>query len=288
MTIDAHTLIWESPTKLGPAIARTLARRTPGAWAPIVATLEAHAMATQPAQAAIVLGLLSKKLQARIGPDEVAEHVQTAEHRLIGVGPIDPQAGSVIKQLEHIRQLRLAGVSIAAAIQQTPVHGRELFDLYDACQWLNMPIWFQSGASLAGADLSLAQPIWLDAIAATFPRLTIVISEMGWPFTDQTLALLAKHHRVFADLATIGQRPSLLKRILTDAGELGVMDRLLLASGFPFGDTAQTLTAIMSVKDIDGLVSLVQRDTLGLLGIDRPRSLTAPAAESIDKQELSS
>lgn len=267
MIVDAHTLIWESPTKLGPTLARTLRRRTPGAWAPIVATPEAHAQATLPADAVMVLGLLSRKLQAELGPQQVAEHVQSAPHRLLGVGPVDPQAGSVMEQWQRIRRLGLVGASLAPALQRAHPQSRALFDLYAACQESGLPFWVQSGASLAGADLALAQPMHWDAIAGAFPKLTLVIGEMGWPFVDQTLALLAKHDRVFADLAGLAQRPSLLMRVLSEACELGVMDRLLLASGFPFGDTGQTLAAVMSLKIGSRLVGLVQRDTLGLLGI---------------------
>jgi predicted TIM-barrel fold metal-dependent hydrolase len=126
--------------------------------------------------------------------------------------------------------------------------------------------------------MELARPVFWDEVARDFPRLPIVIGHLGHPWIEETLLLLGKHRNVFAELSGICCRPWPLFNALQSAVSLGVMDRLLFASGYPRETPERAIESLYSVNTMSlgtqlpgiprALVrGIVERDALQCLGI---------------------
>jgi len=106
-----------------------------------------------------------------------------------------------------------------------------------------------------------------------------VLGDVGAGFTEEALALCAKHPRVFAELSGVIGTPWRLYTTLLTAFERGLTDKLLFASGFPAElperaiERMYTVNAVRSGTQLPGIPretvrGIVERDSLRLLGIE--------------------
>jgi hypothetical protein len=278
MIIDLHTQVWSSPDQLGREPAQRLRawiadhRLSPDA-SPV-----AHERATAGIDGSVVIGYRSELLGARIPNEMIVEFVGQNPTRRVGVAGIDPLAGDALEQVAAAADAGMIGVSVSPACQGFhPAHTRAM-RVYDACVARKMALFVLTQPPLtASATLELSQPAGWDEAARAFASLPIVIAGLGWPWIDQTLALIAKHRQVFADLSGVGSRSWQLYSALLTAANLGVMDKLLLGSGFPFDTPARVIERIYSVNAFSlgtqlptvprtALRSLIERDGLACVG----------------------
>jgi uncharacterized protein len=151
--------------------------------------------------------------------------------------------------------------------------------LYESAEQLKMPLFFHNGPHLStDAVLDYAQPYLLDEIARSFPALKIIIGQMGMPFLDQCLCMLAKHENVYADLTIQPDKVWQVYNIVVNAHETGVMDKLLFGSGYPFAKPANCIETLLGFNKLlteaslptvprEEIRAIIERDTFALLGI---------------------
>lgn len=290
MIVDANTWIWDSPRQLGPAASEMIRRRnrTPGLR--ILATPDVHQQAMLDGQVnvAMVHGLVSQTLQTNITPADVARYVAMQSHCCLGLAPVDPTRDDYLRRLEEAHQLGLSGICISPAAQKCYPGHDHVLRLADECDKRGWPLWIHTASQWASSvKLEYAQPMLLDELARSFPSLVIVISELGEPFLDQTLAMLVKHPNMLTDLAQQTSQPWRLYHALRSASERQVIDRLLPASGFPFCQPLRAWTAIAQINRItqgaslpripqQELDDLLRRNVLKLLKVNAPISATTP------------
>ena len=284
MIVDLHTHIWESPDQLGKGAAQRVLRNAAQPWDRPDASSSAHDAAMEPVQHAVILGFESQMLGGSISIEQVARYVARKPEKYFGFAGIDPLAGSVKSRIDHARSLGLVGVTISPAAQGFhPSHSRAQ-PLYEACSDRGMPLLVHGVTHLSSeARLEFAQPVLLDEVARDFPKLKIIISQVGHPWIEETLVLMSKHRNVFADLSNVVTRPWQLYGLLLSAHQQGVMDRLLFGSDFPFSTPQKAITTIYSVNTLtqgtmlpsvprEQLRSIVERDVLEVLGLRRKTS----------------
>jgi len=149
---------------------------------------------------------------------------------------------------------------------------------YESAQELNLPVFFHNGAADTDAVLDYAQPYLLDEVARQFSDLKIIIGNMGEPFVEQTLSMVAKHKNVYVDLTIKPERVWQVYNTVVAAYEHRVMDKLLFGSGFPLGNAGQCIETLLGFNKLLGnmdlptvprgnIQSIIQRNTLVLLGI---------------------
>lgn len=250
------------------------------------ASAEQHAAACKPVDAAFVLGLRSRHLDLSISNDFLADYVRRDPERFIGFAGIDPLDGPKAQDelLRARRQLGLRGVVIAPASQAMhPAHSQAMA-IYEQAERLGMPVVFHNSPPLAPmAHLEFARPYLLDEVARSFPNLRILIAQMGYPWVDETLVLLAKHEHVYAEISGIAQTAWQALHCMEMAHEREVMDKLLFGSDFPHRCPAACIEALYSVNTFshagnlpaiprEQLRGIVERDALSLLGIAQPVS----------------
>ncbi|MCU0915962.1 MAG: amidohydrolase family protein, partial [Planctomycetes bacterium] len=160
-----------------------------------------------------------------------------------------------------------------------PAHSHAM-RLYEAAREAGLPIFFHNCSHDldAKAVLEYAQPYLLDEVARAFPNVKIVIGNMGVPFVEQTLAMVAKHENVFADLTIRPRKVWQTYNIVVAAYEQGVMDKLLFGSGSPLGNADQCIETLLGFNMLladtklptvprGSIRNVIERDTLDLLGI---------------------
>ena len=277
MIIDCHSHIWTSREALGEGVAFV----SVGGDASKEAGPDKHVVSSQPAGMTFVLGFVSELLGAKIPNELIAEHVTAHADRMLGFAGVDPMAGDCIGEVERlVGEGQFAGLTVSPACQGFHPCDTRALRLYEVAERAGLPICVLGGMVLPRrAALEYAQPMLLDEVARTFPNLKIVVTHMGHPWIEQTIALLAKNENVFADVAGLAGRGWLAYRSLGLAYENGVMDKLLFGSGFPQHSVKEGVEAVYNVNKLtvdsglpvvprEQLRGIVERDALELLGIN--------------------
>jgi len=293
MIVDCYTHTWESPAQLG----RCLPLDREGNHRPrtgrpaMTAGVARHLAATQPVSTTIVLGFKSHYLGAEILNDQVASYVRNHPDRLIGFAGIDPsRPKEAITELHRVKSdLGMRGIAVAPAAQDFHPSNSQAMLVYAEAGQLGLPVLFHHGVHLSAATkLQYAQPVLLDEVARELPNLRIVVAHLGFPWVDETMALLMKHPHVFSDISRVLHQPWQAYQALIRAHECGVIDKLLFGSGFPDAAASHCIESLYSINHLchgtnlptiprDQLRGIVERDTLALLGIAPPRRPAANA-----------
>ncbi|MCA9283629.1 MAG: amidohydrolase family protein [Phycisphaerales bacterium] len=280
MVIDVHTRVWSSLEQFGQETARHLDVRHAERWVRLDASAPALDRAMNCVDVALVHGCRSERLGAHIPNEFVAEVVRSDPQRRIGVGAVDPMGPEPEAQVDHAVELGLSAISVSPVAQGFhPSHSLAM-RVYERCAERRLPLFVLSGSPLIPSSmLEFGRPTAWDEVARTFPSLPIVIGEFGFPWVDETMVLLSKHARVYAEVSGVVSRPWQLFNALLAASSLGVMDRLLFGSGFPFEAPAKAIEQLYSVNTIAigtqlpavsraAVRAIVERDALRILGIE--------------------
>ena len=293
MIIDCHTHIWETADQLGQAdlgepslvardrgvrrspTGRALFRRIPPA------DPELHWQQSLAVDKSIVLGFKSRLLKAEVPNTFVADYVRRHPEKLIGFAGIDPTEAQSLEELRVAREeLGLRGVTLSPSNQGFHPSDTRAMAIFADCERHRMPVLIHPGGHLAEQSrLEFARPVLLDEVARVFPKLRLVIAQLGQPWVDETIILLAKHPNVFADVSGLLGRPWQAFNALISAHQYGVIDKLLFGSDFPYTNAAGCIEAVYSLNQIaqgtnlpvvprEALRGIVERDALSLLGLE--------------------
>ncbi|CAA9374995.1 MAG: hypothetical protein AVDCRST_MAG64-233 [uncultured Phycisphaerae bacterium] len=296
MIVDCHTHIWESPDQLGQldlggAMKPSRKRSTgwPGGNAPTgksvwrtipAADPDHHWAESAQVDKSIVLGFKSRYLHAEIPNRFVAAYVSRFPQKLIGFAGIDPTDEAAVEEVQVARnELKLRGVTVSPANQDFHPSDSRAMDVYAECERLGMPVLFHpSGQFTERSKLEYGRPYLLDEVARSFPKLRMVIAQVGQPWVEETIVMLGKHPHVMADVSGLLGRPWQAYNALVSAYQAGVIDKLLFGSDFPYTGAAECIEALYSINQIaqgtnlpvvprEMLRGIVERDALSLLGL---------------------
>ena len=243
--------------------------------------LSQHLSASEVVDSCMVLGASSQSSEK--ANKTLSDYVGRHKDKLVGFGVVNPVIDNVgVKALKTFRdKLGLDGVVLYCSNHRFhPAHSRAM-QFYEAAQQCALPVFIHNCGDLnSDAALEYAQPYLLDEVARNFPDLKIVIGSMGAPFPEQTLAMVARHKNVFANLTIPPERVWQVYNIVISAFEQGVMDKLLFGSGFPRCMADQCIETLLGFNKILGdsnlptvprgnIRAVIERDTLKVLGINQ-------------------
>ncbi|MEJ2648849.1 MAG: amidohydrolase family protein [Sedimentisphaerales bacterium] len=214
---------------------------------------------------------------------KLAQYVNKYKDKMVGFAVVQPDEDKVsTSSLEAVtRKLDLKGMVLYCSDWGIhPTNSRNM-RLYESARELELPVFFHN----AGEDISqnavldYAQPYLLDEVAREFPALKIIIGNMGVPFVEQTLVMIAKHKNVYADLTIKPRNVWQTYNTVIAAHEYGVMDKLLFGSGFPSGNAGQCIETLLGFNMLladtnlptvprGSIQNIIERDALSLLGIN--------------------
>ena len=100
-----------------------------------------------------------------------------------------------------------------------------LYPLYARCAQLGVPVCLQIGNTGSRWPSDSGRPMLLDRIALDFPTLTLVGGHIGWPWTDEAIAVCWKHPNVYLDTSAHLPRnyPAAFVDFIKKAGRAKVM-----------------------------------------------------------------
>lgn len=240
-----------------------------------------HLAAAETVDACVVLATLG---ESRDRANQVlADYVGQHRDRMVGFAVIDPREDPIsAKDLTALTEkLDLKGfVLYCSALGFHPAHSRAM-RFYETAQDLGLPIFFHNGSHTPEAEAVLAysQPYLIDDVARSFPELKIIVGNMGVPFVEQTLSMVAKHERVFADLTIRPGKIWQTYNIVVAAHEREVMDKLLFGSGFPLSNAGECIETLLGFNMLladtklptvprASIRNVIERDSLELLGLE--------------------
>jgi uncharacterized protein len=134
--------------------------------------------------------------------DEVAEFVAQAPDRLVGLASVD-----IRRPMHAVRELRhrvadegFKGLRLLPWLWETPPTDRRFYPLYATCVELGVPFCTQVGHTGPLRPSEVGRPIpYIDQVAIDFPELAIVCGHVGYPWTEEMIAVARKHPNVVID-----------------------------------------------------------------------------------------
>ena len=185
------------------------------------------------------------------------------EHRELVVLAAAPSALEGQAALDDIAAMKGRGVAaivVEPGVFEDPKYldDPSLSPLYDACMQTGLPLYIMGGGN-AGPDLSYANPLALDRVAARFPALQLVAVHAGWPWVSEVCGVAFRRKNVWLlpDLyfpGSPGEQDYLL------ALRTYLQDRFLFGTAFPFCPHAQIIARYEAL----GLPSTIFEKVMGL------------------------
>ena len=139
---------------------------------------------------------------ALISNDEVASFVRAHPDRLVGVASVDLRRPmEAVRELRRcVRTLGFRALRVIPWLWELPPDDRRYYPLYAECIDLGIPFCLQVGHTGPMRSSEPGRPIpYLDRVALDFPELVVVAGHIGWPWTDEMIALATKYPNVYID-----------------------------------------------------------------------------------------
>jgi predicted TIM-barrel fold metal-dependent hydrolase len=274
---DVHTHIWEDERQLGETFGECY-RASYVEGAKLRISLDDYRTnVLSNTDGSIILPIRSQKLGIDIKNEYVADACRQLGPKTIGFACVDPAEPEAPSLLDYaVKRLGLRGLKLAPAYQIFDPLSKEVTNILATADRLEIPVlWHQGSTFVQAAPLRHCKPLLLDEIAKRFPRLKMIIAHMGFPWVEDTIALLRMHENLFADVSALSKRPWKLWTTLVLAKESQVQGKLLFGSDFPFdcpNDAAARIRAISRYDIFPGgegleenVEALIERDALGLI-----------------------
>jgi len=179
-----------------------------------------------------------------ISNDEVAGFVAEAPDRLVGVGSVDlSKPMDAVREIKRcVNELGFKAIRVLPWLWEKPPTDRLYYPVYVACCELGIPFCTQIGHTGPLMPSEVGRPIYLDQVALDFPELTIVGGHIGYPWTDEAIAVATKHENVYIDTSayTIDRYPPQIKDFIRGHGR----HKVLFGSNYPMIMPGQALMAL--------------------------------------------
>lgn len=189
--------------------------------------------------AGVGFGLLSAWHSPREGElisnDEVAGWVGAHADRFAGLAAVN-----LAKPMEAVRELRrcvtelgFVGLRVIPWLWEAPPTDRRYYPLFAECVELGVPFCTQVGHTGPLRPSETGRPIpYIDQVAIDFPELVVVCGHIGYPWTEEMVAVCRKHENVHIDTSAYTSRripPELVAFMKTRTGAR----KVLFGTNFP-------------------------------------------------------
>src|SRR5947209_6229627 len=204
-------------------------------------------------EAGIDFGLLSAwespREGALISNEEVAGWVAAHPSRFAGLGAVDlTHPVRAVRELRRcVRDLGFRRLRLIPWLWERAPTDRLYYPLFTECAELGVPVCTQVGHTGPLRPSEVGRPIpYIDQVAIDFPELVIVCGHIGYPWTEEMVAVARKHENVFIDTSAYTARrypPELVRYMRSNSGRRKVM----------FGTNYPMIFAEQALADLDSL-----------------------------------
>jgi predicted TIM-barrel fold metal-dependent hydrolase len=180
--------------------------------------------------------------------ETVAGYCEEVPGRYHGLAGIDPTSGMAgLREFERaIREYGFVGGHLYPHWFELPPDHAKYYPYYAKCCEIDVPIMMQVGHCLdyqQGRVLpSVGRPITLDRVAIDFPELKLIGIHLGWPWTEEMIAVAYKHANVYmaGDAYAPKHWP---KEYVHFANSFG-QDKCLFGTDFPVIDPERMMSEV--------------------------------------------
>jgi len=175
---------------------------------------------------------------------EVAAQLEAHPTRFRGVAGADLQ-----RPMQAVRELRrrvadgFVALRIVPWLWGLPPTDRLYYPLYAACVDLGIPFCTQVGHTGPLMPSETGRPIpYIDQVAIDFPELVIVCGHIGYPWTNEMIAVCDKHENVYIDTSayTAARYPAELVKYMSGRGR----QRVMFGTNYPMITAARALEGL--------------------------------------------
>lgn len=178
-----------------------------------------------------------------IGNEEIATLAAEPDNRdvVIPFASIDPHRGTTgIEEARRlVREHGVRGFKFHPSQQAFQPDQLAWYPLYEAIAEMGVPALFHSGQTAVGRGqpggggikLAYSNPMYLDAVAADIPDLTVVIAHPSFPWQEEAISVALHKPNVYIDLS--GWAPKYFPPILLQYVRTQLQDKVLFGSDFP-------------------------------------------------------
>lgn len=126
--------------------------------------------------------------------------------------------------------------------QFSPIGRAFRYPVYVACCEAGVPFCTQIGHTGPLMPSEVGRPVYLDRVALDFPELKIVGGHIGYPWTDEAVALATKHENVYIDTSayTVRRYPAALVEFMRGHGR----GKVLFGTNYPMIQPAKALEGL--------------------------------------------
>jgi hypothetical protein len=185
---------------------------------------------------------------ALVSNDEVARFVAAHPTRFAGLAAVDLSKPMVaVRELRRcVRELGFRGLRVVPWLWGLPPNDRRYYPLYAECVELGVPFCTQVGHTGPLRTSETGRPIpYVDDVALDFPDLVIIAGHIGYPWTEEMIALARKYPNVYIDTSayTAKRYPPELVRYMQKDGRTKVL----------FGSNYPMILPQRALADLDAL-----------------------------------
>jgi predicted TIM-barrel fold metal-dependent hydrolase len=156
-------------------------------------------------------------------------------------GAVEPSMGRVaIDEARHaVRDLKMIGFHFHPIMQHFSVDERQYYPLWEEIAGLNVPVMIDVGMTGMGAGMPggmgaktrHAHPSSIDALAADFPTLNIIMAHPGYPWIDETTVVALHKANVYWEMS--GWAPKYLPPQIVRDMRGRLQDKMMFGSDYP-------------------------------------------------------
>lgn len=184
-----------------------------------------------------------------ISNDEVAAWIKERPDRFAGLAAVDlSRPMQAVRELRRcVDELQFKGLRVVPWLWDAPPTDRRYYPLLAACVELGVPFFTQVGHTGPLRPSETGRPIpYIDQVALDFPELVIVGGHIGYPWTEEMVALARKHENVYIDTSAYTARrypPELVSYMKTKSGRR----KVLFGTNYPMIAPQQALEGLVEL-----------------------------------------
>lgn len=207
--------------------------------APSVVQKSMALLEAEMAEAGVTIGIMNATYTPKypgVVPNDAVRGVEK-DHpgKLMGLGSISPDwtAQAIRDETRRcVKELGFRGMSIDPYLWQPPVYVDDprLVPLYETCIELDVPVTMTLSAS-SPPDFSYCHPGKVDALAAKYPELKIVVAHACWPHIMEMIAVVFRRQNVWISPDMYMMAPGV--DLWVQAANSFARDRFLFATCYP-------------------------------------------------------
>ncbi len=174
--------------------------------------------------------------------EQVAKIVADHPDRFVNFASVDPHRGDAVEVLERaFTELGAKGAHFHPAKQGFHAVDPCMDPLYDLCEQLGKPIYFDAGLSWEpNAPMEPNHPLSIEPAIMRHPNIKFCLAHFAWPWVREMVALMIKYPNAYTDTSVLyldSPEESMERLFKVDMGPLwfqrSFMGQVMLASNTP-------------------------------------------------------